>query len=105
MERDENRVPVIAGAGEVTDRAPDRMLAMEPAALMAEALQRAEQDAGAGLLAGLDSLDVINEISWPYIDPCAEITARAKLSPQRAVYGPVGGQTPIQAIHDAALRI
>jgi acetyl-CoA acetyltransferase len=78
---------------------------MEPAALMAEALMRAEQDAGARLLAGLDSLDVINEISWPYPAPCAEIAARAKLSPRRAVYGPVGGQTPLQAIHDAALRI
>jgi acetyl-CoA acetyltransferase len=81
------------------------MLAMEPAALMAEALLRAEQDAGARLLTCLDSLDVINEISWPYIDPCGEVAARAKLSPRSAVYGPVGGQTPVQAIHDAALRI
>jgi hypothetical protein len=80
-------------------------MAMEPAALMAEALSRAEQDAGARLLARLDSLDVINEISWPYLNPCAEVAVRAKLSPRRAVYGPVGGQTPVQAIHDAALRI
>jgi acetyl-CoA C-acetyltransferase len=105
MQRDETRIPVIAGAGEITDRPSDPMMAMEPAALMAEALSRAGQDAGGRLLAGLDSLDVINEISWPYIDPCAEVAARAKLSPRRAVYAPVGGHTPVQAIHDAALRI
>jgi acetyl-CoA acetyltransferase len=105
MERDENRIPVIAGAGEITDRPSDLLMAMEPAALMAEALSRAEQDAGACLLAGLDSLDVINEISWPYTDPCGEVAVRAKLRPRRAVYAPAGGQTPVQAIHDAALRI
>jgi acetyl-CoA C-acetyltransferase len=105
MDRDEDRIPLIAGANEIADRPSDPIMAMEPAALMAEALLRAERDAGAPLLPGLDSLDVINEISWPYLDPCSEVAARAGLSPRRAVYGPVGGQTPIQAIHDAALRI
>jgi acetyl-CoA acetyltransferase len=105
VEKDEDRTPIIAGAGEITDRPSDPMMAMEPAALMAEALFRAGRDAGAHLLAGIDSLDVINEISWPYLDPCAEVAARTKLSPRRAVYAPVGGETPIRAIHDAALRI
>jgi acetyl-CoA C-acetyltransferase len=105
MEKDEDRIPVIAGVGEITDRPSDPLMAREPAALMAEALLRAGRDAGAYLLAGADSLDVINELSWPYLDPCAEVAARAMLSPRRAVYGPVGGQTPVRAIHDAALRI
>jgi acetyl-CoA C-acetyltransferase len=105
MEKDKDRLPVIAGAGEITDKPSDPFQAMEPAALMAEALLRAGRDASAHLLASVDSLDVINEISWPYLDPCAEVAARAKLSPRRAVYGPVGGQTPVSAIHDAALRI
>jgi acetyl-CoA acetyltransferase len=105
MERDENRIPVIVGAGEITDRPSDPIMAMEPAALMAEALSRAERDAGAHLLASLDSLDVINEISWPYLDPCGEVAARARLSLRRSVYTPVGGQMPVRAIHDAALRI
>ncbi len=105
MENAKDRLPVIVGAGEITDRPADPMTALEPAALMAEALSRAGRDAGAGLLACVDSLDIINEISWPYKNPCAEVAARARLSPRRAVYGPIGGQTPVQAIHDAALRI
>src|SRR5262249_29786189 len=73
MERQENVVSVIVGAGEIKDRPAGLMLAIEPAALMAEALMRAEQDAGANLLARLDSLYVINELSWPYLNPCAEV--------------------------------
>src|SRR3974390_500065 len=105
MAQDEDRIPIIVGAGEITDKPSDPMMAMEPAALMAEALARAEADAGARLLRSVDSLDIINEISWPYLDPCGVVAARAGLSPRRAVYGPIGGQTPVQAIHDAALRI
>lgn len=105
MQRDEERIPVIVGGGEITDRPQVPIQALEPAALMAEALARAEADAGAVLLAKLDSLDIVNELSWPYIDPTAEVAARAQIAPRRVVYGPVGGQTPIEAIHAAALRI
>jgi acetyl-CoA C-acetyltransferase len=102
---DEDRIPVIVGTGEIADKTPDLASALEPAALMAEALARAECDAGVKLLARVDSLDVINEASWPYRDPCREVSARAGLSPRRAAYGMVGGETPVQATHEAALRI
>ncbi|MGP8122824.1 MAG: acetyl-CoA acetyltransferase [Xanthobacteraceae bacterium] len=105
MERDEDSIPVIVGVGEIADRHTDPAAVGEPAALMATALSRAEQDAGARLLAELDSLDIINEISWPYPDPARTIATRLGLSPRRAVYHPVGGQTPVTAIHEAALRI
>ena len=66
-----DRVPVIVGVGEVTDRPADPVEGKEPVALMAEALRLAEADAGGAgrLLAALDSLDIVNEISWPYRDP------------------------------------
>jgi acetyl-CoA C-acetyltransferase len=99
------RVPVIAGVGEVTDRPADPMDGREPIALMAEALRRAEADAGGGLLAALDSLDIVNEISWPYRDPVGRLCAALGVRPARAVYGVVGGQTPVRYLHDAALRI
>ncbi len=92
-----DRVPVIVGVGEVTDRPADPLEGKEPVALMAEALRLAEADAGgARLLAALDSLDVVNEISWPYRDPVGRLCA---------VYGVVGGQTPVRYLHEAALRI
>src|SRR5215207_1006710 len=100
-----DRVPVIVGVGEVTDRPADPLEGKEPIALMAEALRLAEADAGARLLAALDSLDIVNEISWPYRDPVGRLCAALGTRPARAAYGVVGGQTPVRYLHEAALRI
>lgn len=96
---------VIVGVGEVAERPAGLGEAREPAALMADALRAAEADAGARLLADADSLDVINEISWPYADAPGQVAARLGIAPRRQHYHPVGGQTPMLAIHEAALRI
>jgi len=72
---------------------------------MEAALRAADLDAGISLLAGLDSLDVIQEFSWPYVDAPGQLSERLGISPARRVYGPVGGETPIHFIHEAALRI
>jgi acetyl-CoA C-acetyltransferase len=45
-----DRQPVIIGVGESIDRSRSPVEAKEPIALMAEALQAAQQDAGAELL-------------------------------------------------------
>src|SRR5215213_4724998 len=102
-----DRVPVIVGVGEVTDRPADPLEGKEPVALMAEALRLAEADAGGAgrLLVALDSLDIVNEISWPYRDPVGRLCAALGIGPARAVYGVVGGQTPVRYLHEAALRI
>ena len=103
---DPERTPVLVGAGEVTDRPPEPAAALEPAALMAEALRRAAVDAGAPrLLAALDSLDIVNSVSWPYADVPAAVVARLGRAPARLVYGPVGGESPVRFLHEAALRI
>src|ERR671932_559521 len=52
-----SRIPVIIGIGEVKDRPADPAQGLEPMALMAEALRRAEADAGASLLPRLPALD------------------------------------------------
>ncbi|SDB72675.1 acetyl-CoA acetyltransferase [Belnapia rosea] len=103
---DDARIPVLIGAGEVVDRPAEPRLALEPAALMAEALRRAATDAGApDLLAALDSLDIVNSVSWPYADLPAALAARLGQAPRRLVYGPVGGESPVRFLHEAALRI
>lgn len=78
---------------------------LEPLALMAAALGRADQDAGGGVLAAVDSLDVVNLTSWRYADPARQLAGRLGITPARAVYGVIGGESPVRFLHEAALRI
>ncbi|MBC7507027.1 MAG: hypothetical protein H7267_15115 [Sandarakinorhabdus sp.] len=100
-----DRTPVIIGIGEVTDRPADPVAALEPLALMDAAIRAADADAGGNWLARIDSLDIINMVSWRYDRVAARLTERLGINPARAVYGVVGGETPTARIHEAALRI
>jgi acetyl-CoA C-acetyltransferase len=100
-----DRAPVIVGVGEITQRTKDPAQALEPLALMQAALREADRDAGAPVLELVDSLDVVQEFSWPYEDAPLQLSQRLGIHPARRVYGPVGGETPIHFIHEAALRI
>lgn len=102
----DSRMPVIVGVGELADHPVDLSSALEPVALMAAAARRAEADAGASLLATLDGLEIVNEISWPYPDIAGLLGDRLTLrSGVEATYHPVGGQTPLLGLHRAALAI
>jgi acetyl-CoA C-acetyltransferase len=101
----ETRIPVIVGIGEISDHPADLAAGLEPLSLMVEALQRAEQDCGAKLLHQIDSLDVVNFLSWRYSDPAGQLSARLGIAPAHAYYGPVGGESPIRYLHEAAQRI
>jgi acetyl-CoA C-acetyltransferase len=101
----EDRIPVIVGIGEISDHPAELTSGMEPIALMVEALKRAEQDSGGKLLADIQSLDIINFVSWRYTDPAALLCARLGITPAHAVYGPVGGESPVRYLHEAAKRI
>lgn len=105
MASDPNTQPVIVGVGEITDRPADPALGLEPAALAVAAMQRAEEDSGARLLAQLDSLDVVGVVSWPYDDLPGLVAERIGATPSRRQHGPIGGQTPVQFLHEAAQRI
>ncbi len=100
-----DRSPVIIGVGEVTQKTKDLLKSSEPLDLMESALRAAEKDAGNALLQMIDSLDVIQEFSWPYADAPAQLSDRLGIHPKHCVYGPVGGETPVYFIHEAALRI
>ncbi len=100
----DDRIPVIVGIGEITDRPTDPVDGLEPLALMAAALGRADEDAG-GVLRSVDSLDVVNLVSWRYADAARQLCERIGISPRRAVFGPVGGESPVRYLHEAALRI
>ena len=100
-----DRTPVIIGVGEIIDRPADPALALEPLALMEAAVRAADADAGGGFLDRIDSVDVIQLISWRYDRVAQRLTDRLGINPARAVYGVVGGETPTTRIHEAALRI
>src|SRR6202011_6237046 len=62
-------------------------------------------DSGGRLLAEIESLDVISFLSWRYRDPEQQLARRLGIAPKHAYYGPVGGESPVRYLHEAALRI
>jgi acetyl-CoA C-acetyltransferase len=101
----ENRIPVIVGVGEIVDRPKEIAEGLEPLTLLEEALKRAEADSGAKLLHEIGSLDVVNFLSWRYRDPERQLAQRLGIAPAHCYYGPVGGESPIRYLHEAAKRI
>jgi acetyl-CoA acetyltransferase len=100
-----DRLPVIIGIGEITDRPDDPLQSLEPLALMTEALQCAARDTNCDALNAIDSLDVVHQVSWRYEKTAERLCARLGIQPARAVYGVTGGESPIRYLHEAALRI
>lgn len=100
-----DRIPVIVGIGEIADHPTDLTKGLEPLALLEAAVRRAAADAHASLLAEIDSLDVVNFLSWRYDAPEQLLAARLGVTPAHCYYGPVGGESPIRYLHEAAQRI
>src|SRR5450631_3309416 len=101
----DDRIPVIVGIGEIVDRPKEITAGLEPLTLLVEALKRAEQDSGGKLLGEIQSLDIVNFLSWRYQDPANQLSERLGIKPAHAYYGPVGGESPIRYLHEAAQRI
>jgi acetyl-CoA C-acetyltransferase len=101
----DDRIPVIVGVGEIVDRPAELTAGLEPLTLLEEALKRAEQDSGGKLLGEIQSLDLVNFLSWRYHDPEQQLADRLGIKPAHAYYGPVGGESPIRYLHEAAQRI
>ena len=101
----EDRIPVIVGVGEITDRPKEIADGLEPLALLEQALRRAEADSGGKLLGEIGSLDIVNFLSWRYRDPEKQLAGRLGIQPAHLYYGPVGGESPIRYLHEAAQRI
>src|SRR4030081_3605109 len=101
----EDRIPVIVGVGEIVDRPKEIIDGLEPLDLLEQALKRAEADSGAKLLGEIQSLDIVNFLSWRYREPEVQLSDRLGIEPAHAYYGPVGGESPIRYLHEAAQRI
>ena len=95
--------PVIVGVGQWTNRSERAEDGVEPVEMMACVARAAEEDAGvSGLLARLDSVQVVNEMSWPYADAPGALAERIGASPSHKLYSSVGGETPQRLVNEAA---
>ncbi len=101
------RTPVIVGVGQVNDRPEQPGDGMDPIALMAEALRRADADAGGGVLADCDSLAVVAQLAWPQLNPVdGKLGDTLGISPLHSEQTAMpNGDSPIRLLHEAANRI
>jgi len=90
------RTPVIVGVGQLTRRPDDLAQAAEPAEMMADVLRRAEADAGGTrpVLPAIDSIRVVQVVSWRYGDPGAAVAERLGIEPRETLTTVTGGNTP-----------
>ncbi|MCK6554615.1 acetyl-CoA acetyltransferase [Candidatus Binatia bacterium] len=106
MKRDD-RLPVLIGAGQITQRDVDPAVAFEPLGLMAESARLAAADTGAGpgVLAQLDTVAVVNTIGWHYNNAPGALAALLEARPTRQIYTHVGGNTPQLLVNELAAAI
>ena len=103
MNTDPTRIPVIIGTGQINDRESQH----DSLELMLQALDAADTDAGGGWIKRLDSLAVVNQISFAQLGNCAEkMVERLGITPRHVEQTPhPTGESPVQLLHEAANRI
>lgn len=104
---DPRKTPVIIGVGQINDRTEDPGDGLDPIHLMAEALKRADTDAGGDWLATCDSLAVVSQLGWPQLNPvdgtlCELLGIEPRHSEQTAI---PSGDSPVLLLQEAANRI
>ena len=107
MSADPERVAVIVGVGQINDRPADPMAGLDSLGLMVAALEAADKDAGGGWLADVDSVAVVQQISFRQDNPLAQKVADGIGSNATIVYESAGpnGDSPILLLNEAANRI
>jgi acetyl-CoA C-acetyltransferase len=91
------RLPVVVGVGQLCLRPGEQPEgAPEPVELMAEAARRAASDSGASrpILEALDSVVVMEVLSWRYANPGLLLARRLGASPRQLALTTTGGNSP-----------
>ncbi|NRD58114.1 acetyl-CoA acetyltransferase [Corallococcus sp. AB030] len=105
--KDANRIPVIVGVGQINDRPEDPLRGLDSLGLMEAALRAADADAGGGWLSRLDSLAVVDQLSFRQMGPlplalAERLGARPRIHEQTAE---ANGDSPVRLLHEAANRV
>ena len=100
---DAERVPVILGVGQINDRADE----MDSFALMRAALEAADADGGGGWLKQLQSLAVVDQLSFAELTDIPERLAEAFGAAPRILAKTKypSGESPVLLLNEAAERI
>ncbi|WP_293698600.1 MULTISPECIES: acetyl-CoA acetyltransferase [unclassified Sphingopyxis] len=103
---DPERIPVIIGVGQVNDRPTDPDDGLDSLGLMVAALKLAADDAGVSL-ADLDSLAIVDQISFHHLGKLCEPLAAAIGAMPAINYQSAAphGDTPVRLLNEAANRI
>lgn len=106
MMTDPERIPVIIGVGQVNDRPEDPDDGLDSLGLMVAALKVAADDAGVSL-ADLDSLAIVDQISFHHLGKLCEPLAAAIGATPAINYQSAAphGDTPVRLLNEAANRI
>jgi acetyl-CoA C-acetyltransferase len=99
------RTPVIVGVHDLADRPAAGAAGLEPLELLTRAVRGADQDSGGSFLHQIDSLEIINVLSWPYRDLARQLSAKLEVRPRHAEHTEAGGDTAQRRLHEAANRI
>ena len=98
--------PILIGAAQLTNHPRSLADAIDPLEMMERVARAAAEDAGApDLLEKLDSVQVVNMLSWSYTDAPGMLAARLGAEPTQTVYSPIGGETPQRLINETAQAI
>ena len=98
------RTPVLGGAGQFKQRPEVPVEALEPVAMMAEALAAAAEDAGAPGLTSRATHTWVVKGAWPYRDPAALLNERFGASAKTGL-STDGGNVPQSLVNMACNRI
>jgi acetyl-CoA C-acetyltransferase len=98
--------PVIVGVGQLTNRIKSLDEALEPVEMMARVAHLAAEDAGSrDLIWKIDSLQVVNLLTWQYPDAPGLLAEKLGIAPPHQVYTAVGGNTPQMLVNQASEAI
>ncbi len=98
--------PILVGVGQETFRGQEPEHALEPVEMMALAARKAEEDAETkGLLARVDSVRVVNVLSWRYSAAAGLLAEQVGASPREKLYTTMGGNTPQWLVNETAAAI
>ena len=99
------KTPVLIGAGQFLHHAKGLDNALDPAALMCEAIRAAAADAGLASVPDADSLRVVSLLSWRYGNPALVVAQQLGLSPRETAVTTMGGNSPQSLVNETALAI
>lgn len=99
------RTPVIIGTGQVLQRSDSPTDAMDPVAMMVEAIRVASSDAGLSSVPSPDAIRVVGLLAWNYGNPAHFIAQDLGLSPRELGLSGMGGNTPQTLVNKASVEI